>query len=141
MEDKYKVSELSTKANVTKRTIHYYVNRGLIPPPKGAGVSAYYSNEHLYRILLIKKYQEHYLPLDEIKKIITRLTLDEVKEYLEDGILEENHMIFEDSVEYKIGRAYKKIELEFDVEIHFPADSPNAEKLALTLYEFFKNNH
>lgn len=141
MEDRYKIGELSMKANVTKRTIHYYVSRGLIPPPKGAGVSTHYSDEHLYRILLIKKYQENYLPLDEIKKIITRLTLEEVKESLDEGTIDENYRVFEDSIEYEVGTVYKKIELDFGVEIHFQADNPNAEKLALSLYELSKNNN
>ena len=31
----YKVSELAEKAGVTKRTIHYYISKGLLLPPEG----------------------------------------------------------------------------------------------------------
>ena len=52
----YKVSELAEKAGVTKRTIHYYISKGLLLPPKGSGINSVYDDEHLERILLIKKY-------------------------------------------------------------------------------------
>ena len=35
----YKVSELAEKAGVTKRTIHYYISKGLLLPPDGNGVN------------------------------------------------------------------------------------------------------
>ena len=53
----YKVSELAEKAGVTKRTIHYYISKGLLLPPEGSGVNSVYNDEHLNRILLIKKKQ------------------------------------------------------------------------------------
>lgn len=49
----YKVSELANKAGVTKRTIHYYISKGLLLPPEGSGVNSLYNDEHLERILLI----------------------------------------------------------------------------------------
>ena len=53
----YKISELANKAGVTKRTIHYYISKGLLLPPEGNGVNSLYNDEHLQRILLIKKLQ------------------------------------------------------------------------------------
>lgn len=66
----YKVSELAEKAGVTKRTIHYYISKGLLMPPEGSGVSSIYNDEHLNRILLIKKLQNEYLPLNKIREYI-----------------------------------------------------------------------
>ena len=66
----YKVSELAEKAGVTKRTIHYYISKGLLMPPEGSGVSSLYNDEHLNRILLIKKLQSEYLPLNKIRDYI-----------------------------------------------------------------------
>lgn len=66
----YKVSELAEKAGVTKRTIHYYISKGLLMPPEGSGVSSLYNDEHLNRILLIKKLQSEYLPLNKIREYI-----------------------------------------------------------------------
>lgn len=63
----YKVSELAEKADVTKRTIHYYISKGLLMPPEGRGVNSLYSEEHLERILFIKKLQAEYMPLNKIR--------------------------------------------------------------------------
>ena len=66
----YKVSELADKAGVTKRTIHYYISKGLLLPPEGSGVNSLYNDEHLQRILLIKKLQAEYMPLNKIREYI-----------------------------------------------------------------------
>jgi len=66
----YKVSELADKAGVTKRTIHYYISKGLLLPPEGSGVNSLYNDEHLERILLIKKLQAEYMPLNKIREHI-----------------------------------------------------------------------
>ena len=64
----YKVSELAEKAGVTKRTIHYYISKGLLLPPEGSGVNSVYNDEHLNRLLLIKKLQSEYMPLNKISE-------------------------------------------------------------------------
>ena len=66
----YKVSELADKAGVTKRTIHYYISKGLLFPPEGTGVNSLYNDDHLERILLIKKLQAEYMPLNKIRDYI-----------------------------------------------------------------------
>lgn len=66
----YKISELAQKAGVTKRTIHYYIAKGLLMPPNGSGVNSSYDDSHLERILLIKKLQAQYLPLSKIREYI-----------------------------------------------------------------------
>jgi len=80
----YRISELAEKAEVTKRTIHYYVNRGLIPPPKGAGVASAYDDSHLVRLRLIKKLQERFLPLDAIRQMLLGMTDEEVTAKLDE---------------------------------------------------------
>jgi len=84
MSEKYRISELAQKAGVTNRTVHYYVGRGLLPPPDGAGVGTTYREEHLLRLRLIKKLQEQYLPLEKIKEIISTMNMEEVEQALED---------------------------------------------------------
>ena len=83
---KYKVSELAQKAGVTKRTIHYYVSKGLLLPPEGSGVNSLYNDEHLKRILLIKKLQAEYMPLNKIREYI----LENPKESSEKIVKEKN---------------------------------------------------
>lgn len=76
----YKVSELAEKAGVTKRTIHYYISKGLLMPPKGSGVNSIYSDEHLERILLIKELQNSYMPLSKIRDYILEHPENEIRE-------------------------------------------------------------
>ena len=77
----YKVSELAEKAGVTKRTIHYYISKGLLLPPEGSGVNSVYNDEHLNRLLLIKKLQSEYMPLNKIREYILENPKEEIREY------------------------------------------------------------
>ena len=88
----YKVSELADKAGVTKRTIHYYISKGLLMPPNGEGVNSTYTDEHLERLVLIKKLQSEYMPLNKIRETIlenptgeAKIKDTKVKEFLEDS--------------------------------------------------------
>ena len=75
----YKISELAEKAGVTKRTIHYYISKGLLLPPKGSGVNSIYNDEHFERILLIKKLQAEYMPLNKIREYILENPTEKVQ--------------------------------------------------------------
>lgn len=75
------IQELADIAEVTTRTIRYYVEQGVLPPP-GYGRPAEYTDEHVQRLALIKRLKEQYLPLDEIRDTLQRLTLDEVGQLL-----------------------------------------------------------
>ena len=85
----YKVSELAEKAGVTKRTIHYYISKGLLLPPEGSGVNSVYNDEHLNRLLLIKKLQSEYMPLN----IIIDYIFEYPKEYIREYSLEDTEKI------------------------------------------------
>ena len=65
---KYSIGELADLAGVSRRTIRYYVQRGLVPPPLGAGRGHYYTGEHLQRLLSIKLLQDRGLSLEEIER-------------------------------------------------------------------------
>jgi len=69
-----KISELSSRTQVPKETIHFYVREGLIPRPRKRGKNvADYDEGYVERILLIKEIQDHFfLPLSYIKEIIKR---------------------------------------------------------------------
>jgi DNA-binding transcriptional MerR regulator len=63
----FSIGELGRRASVTRRTIRYYVEIGLLPPPSGAGRASAYGPEHLERLGLIKKLQAYRLSLEEIR--------------------------------------------------------------------------
>lgn len=135
--NQYRISELAEKAGVTKRTVHYYLAKGLLPPSEGEGLGTTYSDEHLYRIMLIKKMQDSYLPLEEIKKRMGSMTLKEVMEALNDGA----SIISEESSEYntqdvELGMTYKRISLGYGVELHFPYGNSKAQGLVERIMQY-----
>lgn len=112
----YKVSELAEKAGVTKRTIHYYISKGLLLPQDGNGVNSLYNDKHLERLLLIKKLQSEYRPLNKIREYILEdhnekqpdltITKDLEKEiYIKENICN----IFEIHYSQENGEKYKHI--------------------------------
>lgn len=122
-EMEYKVSELADKAGVTKRTIHYYISKGLLLPPEGSGVNSVYNEAHLERLLLIKKLQSKYLPLDKIREYILKNPKEIVKR-------NENTSISKTSQETlnatKIGEKYIRENVCNIFEMHYSEE--NAEK-------------
>lgn len=142
MPQEYRISELAQKAGVSKRTIHYYVGRGLLPPPEGAGVGSTYGEEHLLKLLLIKKLQEKYLPLDKIREMIIGLSTEEARRITEDEKDYESRLnsfkieSYEDDSSEAVSldtqapkdiaipkdRAYIRAELGLGIELHFPAE-------------------
>ena len=66
---RYAIEDLAKLAGVSRRTVRYYVQEGLIPPPLGVGRGNHYSGEHLEQILRVKAMQERGQSLDEIRNV------------------------------------------------------------------------
>lgn len=49
----YRIGELAREAGITVRTLRYYQERKLLPPPRRDGRIAWYSQDHLTRLRLI----------------------------------------------------------------------------------------
>ena len=64
------LTELSERAGVSIRTVRYYIQQGLLPKPDARGPGAHYTEEHLDRLLLIKRMQKEHLPLAEIRRVL-----------------------------------------------------------------------
>lgn len=67
-EARYSLQELTEAANVSVRTVRYYIAEGLLPPPVSAGARSFYSDAHLNRLRLIGLLKERFLPLKEIRR-------------------------------------------------------------------------
>ena len=66
--ERFDIQGLSDASGVSRRTIHFYVQQGLLPPPNGAGLSASYNENHLLRLRLIPVLRQQGLRLDEIRQ-------------------------------------------------------------------------
>jgi DNA-binding transcriptional MerR regulator len=62
----YGIEELAELGRVTRRTVRYYVQRGLLPTPLGTGRGPHYTPAHLERLIHIRKLQETGVPLAEV---------------------------------------------------------------------------
>jgi DNA-binding transcriptional MerR regulator len=69
---RYAVGDLARLAGVSRRTVRYYVQEGLIPQPLGLGRGNHYGQEHLDRILRVKALQEAGRTLDDIRRALRR---------------------------------------------------------------------
>lgn len=78
----FTIGELAKEAGVSVRTIRFYIDEGLIPPPEVRGRNTLYGEEYLDRIELIRRLKEAYLPLREIQQRLQRLSDAAVRELL-----------------------------------------------------------
>lgn len=67
MEKRYGIQELAELGGVSRRTVRYYVRRGLIPAPLGTGRGKHYSQAHLDALVRVRELQEQGVPLAEIE--------------------------------------------------------------------------
>ena len=63
----YTIGELEELAGVPRRTIYFYVQQGILPPPHGAGLAARYDEVHLARLRAIPRLRAEGRRLDEIR--------------------------------------------------------------------------
>ena len=77
-DDPYSLSDLARLADVTPRTVRYYVALGLLPSPEAAGPATRYGEGHLARLRLIRRLQRDHLPLAEIRIRLERMVDDEI---------------------------------------------------------------
>lgn len=81
-EDSYDIQELVAESGVPRRTIYFYVQQGVLPPPEGAGLAAHYNEEHLLRLRLIPMLRQQGLRLDEIRVRFHQLSGEEMRNML-----------------------------------------------------------
>ena len=62
----YSIGELAALGGVSRRTVRYYVQRGLLEAPTGLGRGRHYRQRHLDTLIRIRKLQEAGRPLAEI---------------------------------------------------------------------------
>jgi DNA-binding transcriptional MerR regulator len=82
--DTYSLTDLARLADVTPRTIRYYISQGLLAAPTGSGQAARYGEGHLARLRLIRRLQKEHLPLAEIRSRLGRLSDNELDALLAD---------------------------------------------------------
>jgi DNA-binding transcriptional MerR regulator len=78
------IGELARKANVSVRTIRFYISEGLLPAPQVRGRFASYGEDALVRLQVIRLLKEVFLPLREIRERLAGLSTADVNKLLVD---------------------------------------------------------
>jgi DNA-binding transcriptional MerR regulator len=65
---RFTLRQLAHLSGVTPRTVHFYIQQGLLRPAGSHGPGAKYDEGHLARLRLIRRLQREHLPLAEIRK-------------------------------------------------------------------------
>lgn len=76
----YDIQGLVAESGVPRRTIHFYVQQGILPPPQGAGLAAVYGEEHRLRLALIPILRKQGLRLDQIRQRFGSMALEEMRQ-------------------------------------------------------------
>ncbi len=66
----FNIDTLARRAGLTRRTVRYYIQRGLLEPPQGGGRGSYYTAEHLRRLERIRAWAEQGVPLLHMKALL-----------------------------------------------------------------------
>ncbi len=64
----YNIAQLAQLGGVTRRTVRYYVRRGLLQAPEGTGRGSHYGRKHLERLIYVRRLQEQGVSLAEIEQ-------------------------------------------------------------------------
>lgn len=67
---KLSLQQLCERADVPGRTVRYYIQKGLLPPPEGEKRGAWYGDRHLADLLRIRAWQETGLSLEAIAGLL-----------------------------------------------------------------------
>jgi DNA-binding transcriptional MerR regulator len=70
--DSLSIDQLATLGGVTRRTVRFYVQKGLLPGPIGAGRGATYTADHLQRLIRIRDLQAAGVPLSAMEEDFAR---------------------------------------------------------------------
>ena len=76
---RFTLTELAQQSQVTPRTVHFYIQQGLLKPAGSPGPGAKYDDGHLARLRLIRHLQREHLPLAEIRRRLDAMDDDAVR--------------------------------------------------------------
>lgn len=68
---RFGIDELAELGGVSRRTVRYYVQERLLPPPLGVGRGDHYDQAHLDALLTVKSMQEAGLSLEAIQRAVS----------------------------------------------------------------------
>jgi DNA-binding transcriptional MerR regulator len=81
-EEEFSIQDLCDHTGLPRRTIHFYTQQEIIPPPISSGLGARYQRIHLVRLQLIPILREQGLRLDDIRLKFLSASLEDLETWL-----------------------------------------------------------
>src|SRR5579883_672843 len=85
MIETFTIGELEAATGVPRRTIYFYVQQGILPPPTGAGLAARYHDAHVARLRAIPRLKGMGWRLDQIRDFFQRSSESDIAAVLEEN--------------------------------------------------------
>lgn len=103
-EKNFSLDELCHLTGVQKRTVRFYIQKGLVERPIGERRSARYTDKHLEQLLTIQKWQDAGLSLDRIGQLLSGQDTDDVPPMrrLPGSIEVWSHLVITDGLELHV---------------------------------------
>jgi len=73
------LKDLCEESGVSERTVRYYMQQGLLPPAPRSGPGVRYPTSYLWRLRVVRRWQDEYLPLEQIRKMLSDLSDVEIE--------------------------------------------------------------
>jgi DNA-binding transcriptional MerR regulator len=70
----FTLEEIAALAELPRRTVRYYIQSGLVDRPQGIGKGAFYTQQHVEQLLLVRKWQLAGLSLERIGELLQQQT-------------------------------------------------------------------
>ncbi len=71
---KFTLDEIAVLAELPRRNVRYYIQKGLVDRAQGIGKGAYYTQHHVEQLLLVRKWQLAGLSLERIGEVLKQPT-------------------------------------------------------------------
>lgn len=103
----YTLDELAGLAGLPRRTVRYYIQRGLVERPIGETRAAVYTGRHLEQLLSVARLTNAGLSLERIGELLLQPTLPPVVPRVAGSVEVRSHLTLADGVELVVeaGRA------------------------------------
>ena len=87
MDEKFKIEQVSEWTGLSRRTIRYCVQKGLIEPPAGRGRRGHYNMSHLEMLRRIRGLRDKGLSFAKIRENLkSRITKEWIRRELDPGV-------------------------------------------------------
>jgi DNA-binding transcriptional MerR regulator len=81
-ESMYSIAQICQLCGLPRRTIHFYTQQNILPPPIGLGAGAKYDDSHLNRLRAIPILRKSGKKLDQIREVFEHLSDQEICEFV-----------------------------------------------------------